>query len=74
MRGAGPVLSFPPLDPPPPHTPGRSGKQDCGRAQSKVAVLAITQNAAYQRDIDCGEVELLGAWELGRLNAEYKLL
>lgn len=69
---AEPSSPGPPL--PPTHTPGRSGRQDCGRAQSKVAVLAITQNAAYQRDIDCGEVELLGAWELGRLNAEYKLL
>lgn len=68
MREAGPVLSLLPLDPPPPHTHLEGqGRQDCGRAQSKVAVLAITQNAAYQRDIDCGAVELLGAWKLGRL-------
>lgn len=61
--------------PPPPHYAPNShlegqGRQDCGQAQSEVPVFAITQNAAYQRDFDYRVVELLGASELGRLNAD----
>ena len=68
MRKAGPVLSLPPLEPPA-HTWKVKGGKTVGGPKA-VAVLALTQKAAYQRDMDCGVVELLGAWKLGRLNAE----